>query len=175
MHEGSWGAEGSNQVWLNPRDRLDLHPSLSRRTLRLREICSSSTTWQTSELATRLVQQLCRELLLLESSDWQFLITTGAARDYAELRFLTHNDQFTELRTASSSPSSNDGVLNEHQLARLNDIQTRDGIFPDIDPAFWATGAKDAPPQQTTCAVALAAADCPNVQLQRSDDEIDEV
>jgi 1,4-alpha-glucan branching enzyme len=45
------------------------------------------------------VQQLCRELLLLESSDWQFLITTGAARDYAEMRFLTHNDQFLELKT----------------------------------------------------------------------------
>ena len=35
-----------------------------------------------------------------------------------------------------------DGVLNEHQTGRLEAINTRDGIFADIDPGLWATGAK---------------------------------
>ena len=86
------------------------------------------------------MQQLCRELLLLESSDWQFLITTGAARDYAESRFLTHNDQFLELKTIWQA-FEHDGALNEHMTTRLAEIEHRDSIFPDIDPSFWAEGA----------------------------------
>ena len=42
-------------------------------------------------------EQMARELLLLESSDWQFLITTAAARDYAEKRFHGHLHEFGEL------------------------------------------------------------------------------
>jgi 1,4-alpha-glucan branching enzyme len=139
MHEGSWGAEGNNQVWMN-NETAWTYTHLYPAELSLREICSS-TVWQSSDLATRIVKQLCRELLLLESSDWQFLITTGAARDYAELRFLTHNEQFTELRTIYES-FEQAGALNDHQQARLNDIEQRDSVFPDIEPTNWAAGAK---------------------------------
>ncbi len=142
MHEGSWGAEGTNQVWMNPETAwtyTHLYPA----ELYLREICTGDA-WRTSDLGARIVRQLCRELLLLESSDWQFLITTGAARDYAELRFLTHNDQFTELSTIWQSFESG-GHLNEHQQMRLTAIEERDSIFPDIDPSFWSTGAHATP------------------------------
>ena len=131
MHEGSWGSEGNNQVWLNSETAwtyTHLYPA----ELYLREVCTSGS-WRDSELGTRIVQQLCRELLLLEASDWQFLITTGAARDYAELRFLTHNDQFTELSSIWQSYEQA-GSLNEHQANRLAAIQDRDNIFPDVDP-----------------------------------------
>ena len=88
------------------------------------------------------MQQLCRELLLLESSDWQFLITTGAARDYAEIRFLTHNDQFNEIKAIWQSFESA-GTLTKAQEDRLLEIERRDGVFPNIDPGFWAAGAKE--------------------------------
>jgi 1,4-alpha-glucan branching enzyme len=87
------------------------------------------------------MQQLCRELLLLESSDWQFLITTGAARDYAEIRFLTHNDQFNEIKAIWQSFESA-GVLTKAQDDRLAEIERRDGVFPNIDPGLWVAGAK---------------------------------
>jgi 1,4-alpha-glucan branching enzyme len=142
MHEGSWGAEGTNQVWLNPETSwtyTHLYPA----ELYLRDVCTQGR-WRETGLGTAIVQQLCRELLLLESSDWQFLITTGAARDYAELRFLTHNDQFTELKTIWQS-FEKEGTLNEHQATRLAAIQDRDGIFPDLDPNFWVLGSKAIP------------------------------
>ncbi|WP_263381767.1 glycoside hydrolase family 57 protein [Granulicella arctica] len=138
MHEGSWGAEGANQVWMNPETSwtyAHIYPAERY----IRDVCTA-TTWRTSPLATRIVQQLCRELLLLESSDWQFLITTGAARDYAELRFLTHNDQFNDLKAIWQTYEAT-GSINEEQEKRLAEIHTRDGIFPDIDPGFWASGA----------------------------------
>jgi 1,4-alpha-glucan branching enzyme len=139
MHEGSWGAEGNNQVWLNPETSwtyAHLYPA----ELYLREVATAGL-WRDSCLGLRIVQQLCRELLLLESSDWQFLITTGAARDYAEMRFLTHHDQFLELKAIWQAFGAHP-TLNEHQTLRLAEIELRDNIFPGIDPALWAAGAQ---------------------------------
>ncbi len=138
MHEGSWGAEGANQVWMNPETAwtyTHIYPAERF----VRDVCTGAT-WRAAPLATRIVQQLCRELLLLESSDWQFLITTGAARDYAELRFLTHNDQFNDLKSIWQTYEST-GSINDEQQRRLAEIELRDSIFPDLDPSFWSTGA----------------------------------
>jgi 1,4-alpha-glucan branching enzyme len=140
MHEGSWGAEGNNQVWMNPETSwtyTHIYPA----EIYTREIATTGA-WRDSEIGGRIVRQLCRELLLLESSDWQFLITTGAARDYAEMRFLTHNDQFLELKSIWQAFEA-DGALNEHMSARLAEIERRDNIFPDIDPSLWAVGARE--------------------------------
>ncbi len=140
MPEGSWGAGGNNQVWLNPETSwtyTHIYPA----ELYTRDVCSAGK-WRDTPLGTEIVQQLCRELMLLESSDWQFLITTGAARDYAELRFLTHNGQFLELK-AMWQAYEQEGRLNADQAARLAAINMRDGIFPDIDPGFWVAGAQE--------------------------------
>jgi 1,4-alpha-glucan branching enzyme len=140
MHEGSWGAEGTNHVWMNPETAwtyTQLYPA----ELYLREVCTAGK-WRQSGLGIRVVQQMCRELLLLESSDWQFLITTGAARDYAELRFVTHLDQFNELKQMWQVFDET-AALSEEQQARLAAIEERDSIFREIDPGIWATGARE--------------------------------
>ena len=139
MHEGSWGAEGTHQVWMNPETSwtyTHIYPA----ELYTRDVCSADL-WRSSALSHRIAQQLCRELLLLESSDWQSLITTGAARDYAEARFLNHNDQFNDLKSIWQSFEST-GELTPIQAGRLEEIELRDNIFPNIDPAYWASGAK---------------------------------
>jgi 1,4-alpha-glucan branching enzyme len=138
MNEGSWGAEGTNHVWLNP-DTSWTYAYIYAAELYTREICTTGK-WQATELGQRIVKQLCRELLLLESSDWQFLITTGAARDYAEQRINTHNDQFNELKSIWQNFDTN-GSLTPEQQERLAAIEQRDSIFADIDPTFWAAGA----------------------------------
>ena len=142
MPEGSWGAEGANQVWMNPETSWT-YSHIYAAELYVREVCTGDR-WRSEPVATAIVQQLCRELLLLESSDWQFLITTGAARDYAELRFATHNDQFNELKAIWQSWEFTES-LSEEQQRRLKEIETRDGIFPDIDPGMWAAGAHATP------------------------------
>jgi 1,4-alpha-glucan branching enzyme len=150
MHEGSWGAEGTNQVWMNPETSwtyTHIYPA----ELYTREVCTAGH-WRNSAIGKRIMQQLCRELLLLESSDWQFLITTGAARDYAEIRFLTHNDQFNEVKAIWQAFDST-GNLTPAQEARLAEIEVRDGVFPNIDPGLWVAGAKQeriAPPLEAT-------------------------
>ncbi|GAC1415152.1 MAG: 1,4-alpha-glucan branching protein [Acidobacteriaceae bacterium] len=140
MNEGSWGAEGKHAVWLNPETSWTwshIYPAERF----VREIATEGR-WRACEVGSRIARQLCRELLLLESSDWQFLITTGAARDYAEMRFTTHNDQFSELKTMWESLLANEH-LEETQLARLAEIEVRDPMFPEIDPGLWAAGAHE--------------------------------
>ncbi len=156
MHEGSWGAEGTNHVWMNA-DTSWTYAQIYPAELYVRDVCTAST-WKpeckvkpegkgkhdhaaAQPLAERIVKQLCRELLLLESSDWQFLITTGAARDYAELRFETHMDQFNELKSIYQHIEANQSISPE-QEERLAAIEERDSIFPDIDPTFWAAGSR---------------------------------
>ncbi len=139
MHEGSWGAEGTNHVWMNPNTSwtyTHIYPA----ELYLRNTCTTGK-WRDTALGQRIIKQLCRELLLLESSDWQFLITTGAARDYAELRFETHHDQFNELKSIWQQFESNLSITSD-QEARLAAIEDRDSIFLDIDPSLWAAGSR---------------------------------
>jgi 1,4-alpha-glucan branching enzyme len=139
MHEGSWGADGNNQVWMNPETSwtyTHIYPA----ELYTRDVCTAGN-WRNSALSMRITQQLCRELLLLESSDWQFSITTGAARDYAEARFLTHNDQFNDIKAILQSFTSISNITPD-QETRLAEIELRDNIFPNIDPGFWVSGAK---------------------------------
>ena len=137
--EGSWGAEGTSQVWLNPETAwtwTHIYPAERF----VRDVCTEGR-WRESESGAEIVKQLCRELLLLESSDWQFLITTGAARDYAELRFHTHNDYFLELKEIWLA-YLHDPRLNDHMQGRLAAIRERDSLFAHIDPADWAVSSE---------------------------------
>lgn len=140
LPEGSWGAGGQNEVWMNP-DTSWTYTHIYPAELFTREVATGGQ-WRTSELGGRIARQLCRELLLLESSDWQFLITTGAARDYAEARFITHNDQFNEVKAIWQSFATK-GLLTPAEESRLGEIERRDDVFPDIDPGFWSEGAKE--------------------------------
>ncbi len=148
MHEGSWGAEGLNQVWMNP-DTAWTYTHIYSAEIYLRDVCTAGH-WKDQPLSERIVKQLCRELLLLESSDWQFLITTGAARDYAEIRFETHNNYFNELKSLWRHFESCH-VLTPEQEALLAAIEHSDSIFPDIDPALWAAGSYQHRPTTDPC------------------------
>jgi len=144
MPQGSWGAEGNDQVWLNAETSWT-YTHIYAAEIAVRDLATNGG-WCKSALGTRILKQLCRELLLLESSDWQSLITTGAARDYAERRFLTHNDQFNELKAIYAAWQT-DGQISASQEEQLAAIELRDSIFPEIDPAHWIAGAHATRPE----------------------------
>ncbi|HEY2498787.1 MAG TPA: 1,4-alpha-glucan branching protein domain-containing protein [Candidatus Angelobacter sp.] len=138
LPEGSWGAESNNSVWLN-EDTSWTWKHIYPAELAVQQMANSGL-WRDHAIATRLVKQLCRELLLLESSDWQFLITTKAARDYAEKRFNAHLDQFRCLLDTWRRFEATHQIPAE-KLQELETIELRDSIFPDINPELWATTA----------------------------------
>jgi len=139
MKEGSWGQNGDNYVWLNNDTRwtwTHIYPAEAT----VREIATEGA-WRDGGLGERIMKQLCRELLLMESSDWQFLITTGPARDYAEARFMTHVDQFKIVEKVWFEFRKG-GALSPDAEASLKTIEVRDSIFAEIDPSLWVKGSQ---------------------------------
>lgn len=135
LPEGSWGRNGTHEVWLNP-DTTWTWKHIYPAELAVQQMADGGR-WRENEQAGRLARQLCRELMLLESSDWQFLITTLSARDYAEKRFQTHLDQFRTLLDAWRRYEST-GDFAPEALEKLGEIEARDSIFPSLSPQLWA-------------------------------------
>jgi 1,4-alpha-glucan branching enzyme len=80
-------------------------------------------------LQRRALQQAGRELLLMQSSDWAFIVTTGTTAPYAVRRFKRHFQNFQALHAALMS-----GTLDEAE------ISAREGampIFADLDCSGW--------------------------------------
>jgi len=134
LPEGSWGRNGTHEVWLN-HDTEWTWKRIYPAELAVQQIAEDGL-WRGNETGTRLVKQLCRELMLLESSDWQFLITTKSARDYAEKRFHTHLEQFQSLLN-SWRRYENTKKLSPEAEQELAYIEARDSVFPEIQPEMW--------------------------------------
>ena len=134
LPEGSWGKNGTHEVWLSPDTRWTweyLYPA----EVAVRA-AATSNHWKNNPAGERILKQLCRELLLLESSDWQFLITTEAARDYAEDRF---NEHLASFRTIEKmwQVHAGGGTLSSEEEAALHKIEVQDSVFPHVDPGLW--------------------------------------
>ncbi|PYP87530.1 MAG: DUF1957 domain-containing protein [Candidatus Angelobacter sp. Gp1-AA117] len=138
LPEGSWGANSDNSVWFND-DTAWTWKHIYPAELAVQQMANSGL-WRGNQIATKLAKQVCRELLLLESSDWQFLITTKHARDYAEKRFDTHLEQLRTLLDIWRRYQATRRISPElqHELQKIED---RDCVFPDIEPEHWATVA----------------------------------
>jgi 1,4-alpha-glucan branching enzyme len=79
---------------------------------------------------TSILAQAARQLLLAQSSDWQFMISTGAVPDYAEKRFNRHCDDLEVLLAALDRGCSEDALARARELALS--LDGRDSLFPDI-------------------------------------------
>lgn len=131
--EGSWGEGGHHKVWLNEETQWTW-PLLYEMEARLVELINTHDKEQLLE--ERVLKQLARELLLQQSSDWQFLISTESAKDYATRRFQGHyeNAQFLvdfieQLRQGLP--------MTYEQFTQLLRLETQDRIFTDIDLSLW--------------------------------------
>lgn len=80
---------------------------------------------ETDNLKISALNQCARELLLAQSSDWNFIITNGTMVDYAKRRIKDHVGRFTKLYNQLKSDTIDEEFL--------NDISEKDAIFPDID------------------------------------------
>lgn len=121
LPEGSWGQQGTHFTWMNA-DTQWMWPIINGAQRRIEEIVARHGATAGAADALR---QLARELLLLESSDWPFLVTTGQARAYAELRFTQHAERFDAL-AAQIERGAVDRSL-------VEDLAERDKLFPDIE------------------------------------------
>lgn len=134
LPEGSWGEGGYHYIWLNEFTQWTwkhIYKAEKRFLERL-----DSVDWKSDETARRILLQQGRELLLMEGSDWQFLISTWSARDYAETRITAHSDSFNDLDDVLVTFLKNKS-LDEKQQALLTMLEERDCPFADLDLSWW--------------------------------------
>ncbi len=131
--ESSWGQQGTHFVWLNEENEWIWGPihAAERRMEKLVE----KYGLQEDAGIQLVLQQAARELLLLESSDWPFLITTGQAKDYAIERFEQHTQRF---QTLADGLDVSNGSVAPDVLAAAHEYQGLDNPFPQINPKDFA-------------------------------------
>ncbi len=132
LPEGSWGEGGYHSVWLNEDNHWtwdQLYPAQAT----FRRLCQTMRDGPAKEI----LEQAAREILLAEASDWQFLISTWAARDYAEARFGDHIERFNRLAGFVERVHFGE-ELDEGEKLFLKECQEKDAPFPEIDLSYWA-------------------------------------
>jgi len=124
--ESSWGVGGTHWTWDNHDTHWMWGPihSAEERMQKLAEKYPDPT-----EDERAVLNQAARELLLLESSDWPFLVTTGQAREYAVRRFTRHVERFEALADSLEQGRP------DRQLA--DELYEVDKVFPNIDYRWW--------------------------------------
>ena len=134
LPEGSWGQGGFHWIWLNEgTEWIWKH-------LYQAEAEMEALSWEFAGRGDRnlqnILRQAARELLLLQASDWQFLISTWTAKDYAELRASQHYESFRRLAEMARRYGRHEQI-EESEWGFLGECETRDAVFPDVDPAWW--------------------------------------
>ncbi len=122
--QSSWGAEGYFKVWLNENNSW-MYPHQQAAELRMTNLANRYYHEPPDRLMHRALNQMARELLLAQSSDWAFQIYQGTTVEYAMRRFRSHVRRFTALADEIES-----GQVNEE---RLSEIEHRDNIFAELD------------------------------------------
>jgi len=121
---GSWGANGDDSMWLNP--------GTAAMWQRLWPLEDAFWNVVPAALATAsahpVLAQAARELLLAQASDWEFIVSTGAAGDYAERRFADHCDGAERLVAALGA--GGDALTAATRLAE--ELARHDNPFPDV-------------------------------------------
>jgi 1,4-alpha-glucan branching enzyme len=118
----SWGENGYYKVWLNEGTSW-MYPYQHDAESKMTEFANRFDN--PNELENRALNQLARELLLAQSSDWAFQIYQGTTVQYASRRFQSHIHRFNLIAEMLETQQFNQELLSE--------IESRDNIFAEID------------------------------------------
>lgn len=124
LTQGTWGANGDYSMWLNPETAWTW-PRLWN--IENRFWAAAPEALKDSKKST-VLGQAARSMLLAMSSDWQFIISTGAVTDYAIKRFTEHCED-AEFLLGALEPDSPDL---RHAVNRSAEMWERDHVFPDV-------------------------------------------
>lgn len=130
LPESSWGNGGGHWTWLNPWTEW-AWPLIHGAERRMEELVARHPRAEDAKL--ELLGQVAREYVLLISSDWPFLISTGQASEYATNRLQGHLARFNHLAQIAEA-----GEMRPADHAFLAKIQQADNPFPDIDYTAFA-------------------------------------
>lgn len=123
----SWGNKGYHEVWLNSKNDWiyrHLHMAAERMTKAVRDFPAAAG------IKKEALDQMGRELLLAQSSDWPFIISTGTMVRYANERAQDHIIRFTRL-----FEQLYENAIDSSWLAK---VREKDNLFPHLDYRVFA-------------------------------------
>jgi len=130
LSEGSWGKGNDHSTWRNAETEWMWDEIRSAAAA----VAALAADPPGAGLRERAADQALRELLLLESSDWPFLVTTGQAADYGAEQFRSHALRLRRsVELAEHGGAADDG--------ELRSLERTDAVFPDARLAMFARGS----------------------------------
>ncbi|HKB34929.1 MAG TPA: 1,4-alpha-glucan branching protein domain-containing protein [Gemmataceae bacterium] len=123
----SWGYKGYHEVWCEGSNDW-IYRHLHEGADRMVELAQRHPN--AHPLKRRALNQAARELLLVQSSDWAFIMKTGTMVEYAYERTRVHVLNFNHLYEQIKHDNIDEPWLSE--------IERRHNLFPDLDYRLYA-------------------------------------
>lgn len=141
LAESSWGDGGDHRVWWQAGTRSIWH-NLYQAECEMQQLGKQLQKPLDSQLA-RIVQQAGRELLLLQSSDWPFMVSTDNTPDHARRRAALHYANFQQC-CAMIERYQAEGAISEEDRNQLAAMEQQDALFRELDVnVFWGKELSD--------------------------------
>ncbi|MBU1671542.1 MAG: DUF1957 domain-containing protein [Actinobacteria bacterium] len=122
--ETSWGTDRDHSTWMNPETEW-MWEEIGDAQQRLYELLDASSGGGAER--DRALRQAAREVLLMESSDWPYMVAKGRAGDYAIERFRAHSRRFGTIARGLGEDGS---IQDNTPLAEIEEV---DNLFSDLD------------------------------------------
>ena len=120
----SWGNNGYFETWLNGNNDW-IYDGLRNAEDKMQRLCHLYPKEKISEEEHRALQQAGRELLLAQSSDWAFILTSETTSEYATKRVRDHLSNFMTINTMLKTKNID--------INFIDSLFYNNNIFPDID------------------------------------------
>jgi 1,4-alpha-glucan branching enzyme len=135
MPPGTWGEGGDARVWFN--DELRFYWEIAYRAEDRFLDLWHRVDWRSDAPGTELLTEAARQLLLLQSSDWPFVIHTRGAVDYGMRRILDHATRFEDLCNGVEDVLA--GRTEDPVVAdTLRRSRLLDPVFEDLELSWWS-------------------------------------
>ncbi len=134
--ESSWGRGGHHEVWMNDEVKY-MWEAIYQAEHRMEALMNAAQTKTRSAVFQRVLKQALRELMLLQASDWEFLVSTQSAKDYAEMRFFHHHSDLERLFILAESMIAG-GRCDAKSKRHLAECESRNFVFPELKPEWWS-------------------------------------
>ena len=123
--ESSWGYKGYHEVWLNGSNSW-IYRHLHEAELLMKEMVNKFLHLENKQnIHYRTLNQMARELMLAQSSDWAFIMKTGTMVDYATFRTKKHLNNFFELARHLEEKNASPDLLET--------LENKNNLFPEVD------------------------------------------
>lgn len=120
IFDSSWGLGGKHFVWENKETAWmwDIIKESGREYEKLGSLDTSN------EIETRAKKMALKELMLVQSSDWLFMVTNNLTKDYAMKRFFEHYTKFLRIVDVLQ-----DNQIDDEFIEWLTRTEHEDDIF----------------------------------------------